>query len=131
MITINKFESKYKSFAEFTGTDITKLFESVRCEKHCAKTPSHWLPELTLSIEGFYNGKSVYVSLESHTNELRELISSVSVYGDPQYKDVYLKVANYQGKYCLVLQYQQIIGSYRLFDITSEQRDQLIKLFEA
>lgn len=131
MITINKFESKYKSFAEFTGTDITKLFESVRCEKHCTKTPHFRLPELTLSIDGFYNGKSVYVSLKSFTNELRELIGSVSVYGDPQYKDVYLKVANYQGTYCLVLQYQQIIGSYRLFDITSEHRDQLIKLFEA
>ena len=125
MITVNKFESKYKSFAEFNGSDISQLFSSVRIEKHCTQQPDDLSRELWLNIDGFFNGKSAYVK---PCNELADLLTQVCVYGDPMFKDVYLKVAKYQGQYCLVMQYQQILGSYRLFDITQAQYDGIMKL---
>lgn len=125
MITVNKFESKYKPIAEFNGSDITHLFPSVRIVKHCTQQPNDWIGEFTLSIDGFFNGKSFYVRI---CDELIKLLTQVSIYGDPMFKDIYLKVTKRQGQYCLVMQYQQILGSYHLFNITQDQYNDLINL---
>lgn len=128
MFTINKFESKYKPFVTLHCENIGDLFESTRIEKHCKNSPQQESAELWLNIEGFFNGKSVYVK---PCPELSSIIENLNIYGTPRYKDIYLKVSKVGEKYTLDIQYQQIIGSYKLFNLTEDHYKQLLELFNA
>lgn len=128
MFTINKFESKYKPFITLHCERIGDLFKSVRIEDHCKNSPHQESAELWLNIKGFFNGKSVYVK---PCFELSKVIESLNIYGIPCYGDVYLKVSKINGTYTLSIQYQQIIGSYRLFNLTEDHYKQLLGLFNA
>ena len=127
MLNINKFESKYKSFVEYNGK-IKDLFESVRVENHCKNEPDQQSKELTLSLPtGYFNGKSYYVK---PIQELKELLTSYNIYGEPLYKDIYLSIDKF-GKdehLTLSIKYQQILGSYKLIKLDNDQFKDLLNL---
>jgi hypothetical protein len=125
MLNINKFESKHKSFVTFNG-DVKDLFESIRVEKHCSNSPNGDAKELTLSLpNGFYNGKSYYIR---PTEELNPLLKEYNIYGDPQFKDVYLSIDKFgsDDHFTLSIKYQQILGSYKLISISNNQFNTLL-----
>lgn len=125
MLNIDKFESKYKSFVTFHG-NVKDLFESIRVEKHCSNEPHGWVKELTLSLPtGFYNGKSYYIK---PTEELNHLLKEYNIYGDPQYKDIYLSIDKFgnDDHFTISIKYQQILGSYKLIKISNDQFNTLL-----
>lgn len=109
-------DSRYQSCAEYQGP-LSRLFKSVELFKPKDTTPYANSERVWLRIDKRL-GLLVYVSV---TDELKALIEDKSVYGKVENRDIYLQIAKYKEQYCLVMQYQQIIGSYRLFDITDEQ----------
>lgn len=123
MFKINTFESKYKSFVEFNG-EVENLFTNIRVEKHCTNTPYDSLKELTLSLPD-YDGKSYYVA---PCEEFSKLLNSYNIYGEHNFNDIYIKVERRDGFYTVSLKYQQILGSYRLFDLTGKQFQTLLGL---
>ncbi|QVW27879.1 hypothetical protein [Aeromonas phage BUCT552] len=118
MFKVGNLVSRYQPFAKFCGDNVADMFSRVRIEKHCCKQPENISAELTLSIKGKFNGTSVYVI---PSPELAELIKKVNMYGEPRFKDIYIKVEEIKGLFRFGIQYQQIIGSYQLFDLTEQQ----------
>lgn len=60
------------------------------------------------------------------TKEFAELIGNMNVYGMPSPSQVLLR---YTEDGCLGFQYQSIIGSYKMVQLTEEQQVEFIKLF--
>tara|TARA_R110002020_G_scaffold459518_1_gene677540 strand:- start:80 stop:463 length:384 start_codon:yes stop_codon:yes gene_type:complete len=124
-IIVHDFKSKYKAFAELTGPVMGSLFKTVRVEQWNTCSPNGKSDELWLSLDRFEN-KSVYVK---PSDELAALIAELSIYGDPIYKDVYLKATQYgTGEYVLAFTFQQILGGYTLIELTKEQYTELNNL---
>lgn len=125
MFNIGNVVSRYNPFASFLLEDVAVLFDSVRVVKHCTEQPDGLSPELTLSVKGRFNGTSIYVV---PCLPLSQLIGTVNIYGDPVFKDVYLTVELINGEYIFGVQYQQIIGSYKLFKLTEQQYRDLCRI---
>lgn len=123
-------ESRYlPQFALLPGITINDLFTHVSTFKRDQVKPDQQSMRLWLSINGFYNGISVYVV---PCFDLSQCLEKLNIYGKPLNKDIYLKVfKTTEDKIFFSLQYQQIIGSYVLFELTTEQHDQLIALHKA
>lgn len=125
MFKVGNVVSRYAPFASYLIDDVAALFDSVRVVKHCTEQPDGLSPELTLSVKGRFNGQSVYVV---PSWPLAELIGKVNIYGDPVFKDIYLTVELINGEYFVGVQYQQIIGSYKLFTLTEQQYRDLCRI---
>lgn len=121
MLTINKFESKYRPFSTLSG-DIENLFSKIRIEPHCKNSPEGTDKEFWLNIEGLFNGKSIYVK---PCKELYDLLTTYNIYGEPTYGDIYIKL---DSRNRLCLQYRQIIGSYTLIQLNEDQASYLKEL---
>ncbi len=113
------FKSKYTPIADFQLLDHiseTCLLQKVRPYNPCDRY-------LWVSIEGFFNGTYLYIL---PTDELQKLITSRNIYNNCYSRDVYLKIIkNASGKYLLHMQYQQILGSYCLTELSPEEVEKL------
>jgi hypothetical protein len=123
-LTINEYDSKYKAFATFNG-HAHDLFSSIRVEKHCSNSPDGLGEELWLNVAGHFNGKSIYIQ---PNKELSDLIQSKNIYGSPVFRDVYLYVEQFGDHYVLGFTFQQIIGGYKLIELTTDQYYELCNI---
>lgn len=130
MLINNQIESRYlPQFALLPGITINDLFTHVSTFKRDQVKPDQESMRLWLNMDGFYNGISVYVL---PCFDLSQCLEKLNIYGKPLNKDIYLKVyKTAEGKIFLSMQYQQIIGSYVLLELTTQQHDQLIALHKA